>query len=87
MQWLLATAMAPDGKGIICDDTMTGALVELAYDPATRTVGGITKLFDEKSGSFVLLADASNDIPASDASGLSGLQSFVPATYYAVRVR
>jgi hypothetical protein len=28
----------------------------------------------------------SNDIPARDASGLSGLQSFVPSTYYAVIV-
>jgi len=86
VQWLLATSMAPDGKGIICDDTMTGKLVELSYDPATRTVGGITKLFDDKSKSFVPLADASNDIPASDASGLSGLQSFVPSTYFAVTV-
>jgi filamentous hemagglutinin family protein len=86
VQWLLATSMAPDGKGIICDDTMTGKLVELSYDPATRTVGGITKLYDDKSGNFVPLADASNDIPASDTSGLSGLQSFVPSTYFAVTV-
>jgi hypothetical protein len=86
VQWLLATAMAPDGKGIICDDTMTGKLVELSYDPATRTVGGITKLFDDKSKGFVPLADASNNIPASDASGLSGLQTFVPSTYFAVTV-
>jgi hypothetical protein len=86
VQWLLATGMAPDGKGIICDDTVTGKLVELSYDPATKTVGGITRLFDEKSNSFVPLADASNNIPASDASGLSGLQSFVPATYLAVTV-
>jgi MBG domain (YGX type) len=86
VQWLLATGMAPDGKGIICDDTMTGKLVELAYDPATKTVGGITKLYDDKSDRFVPLADASNNIPASDVSGLSGLQSFVPSTYFAVTV-
>ena len=86
VQWLLATSVAPDGKGIICDDTMTGKLVELAFDPATRTIGGITKLFDDKSRSFVPLADASNDIPASDAGGLSGLQSFVPSTYFAITV-
>ena len=86
VQWLLATGLAPDGKGIICDDTMTGALVELSYDAATKTLGGIAKLFDAKSNSFVPLADASNDIPASDASGLSGLQGFVPATYYAVTI-
>jgi hypothetical protein len=86
VQWLLATAMTPDGKGIICDDTMTGKLVELSYDPATKSVGGITRLFDDKSKSFVPIADASNGIPASDASGLTGLQSFVPSTYFAVTV-
>jgi hypothetical protein len=86
VQWMLATGMAPDGKGIICDDTMTGKLVALAWDPATRTVGGVTKIFDAKSNTFVLLADASNAIPTSDASGLAGLQTFVPSTYYAVTV-
>jgi hypothetical protein len=86
VQWLLALSMAPDGKGIVCDDTMTGKLVELAYDPAARTLGGITKLYDDKSDRFVPLADASNNIPASDVSGLSGLQTFVPATYFAVTV-
>jgi hypothetical protein len=85
-QWLLATGMAPDGKGIICDDTQTGGLVELAYDPATKTIGGITALFDVKKNGFVALADAGNDIPTNDAGGLSGLQSFVPSTYYAVTV-
>src|SRR5262249_13302299 len=86
VQWLRATGMAADGQRIICDDTRTGGLVELAYDPATKTVGGITKLFDAKSNRFVPLANASNNIPASDASGLSGLQGFVPSTYYAVVV-
>jgi hypothetical protein len=78
--------MTPDGKGIICDDTQTGGLVDLAYDPATKTIGGITGVFDAKKNGFVALADAANDIPASDVSGLSGLQSFVPSTYYAVTV-
>ena len=62
-QWLLATGMTPDGKGIICDDTQTGGLVELAYDPTTKTIGGITGVFDAKKNGFVALADASNDIP------------------------
>jgi hypothetical protein len=48
-QWLLATALALDGKGIICDDTITGTLVELSYDPATETVGGITDVFDART--------------------------------------
>jgi hypothetical protein len=86
VQWMLATAMAPDGKGIICDDTMTGGLVELGYDSATKTIGGVIKLFDARSNLFVPLANASNGIPAYDAPGLTGLQSFVPSTYYAVTV-
>jgi hypothetical protein len=53
---------------------------------ATRTVGGVTKIFDATSNSFVPLASASNAIPASDGSGLAGLQTFVPSTYYAVTV-
>jgi hypothetical protein len=65
-QWLLAVNMTPDGKGIICDDTQTGGLVELAYDPATKTIGGITGVFDAKTKGFVALADAGNDIPAND---------------------
>jgi hypothetical protein len=85
-QWLLATGMAPDGKGIICDDPATGGLVELSYDPTTETVGGITGVFNPKTNGFVALADAGSDIPTNDASGLSGLQSFVPSTYYAVTV-
>jgi len=85
-QWLLAVTMTPDGKGIICDDPQTGGLVELAYDPATKTIGGITGVFDAKTKGFVALADAGNDIPASDVSGLAGLQTFVPSTYYAVTV-
>ncbi len=85
-QWLLATGMTPDGKDIICDDPETGGLVELSYDPTTKTIGGITGVFDTKINSFVSLADAGNDIPANDASGLAGLQSFLPGTYYAVTV-
>jgi hypothetical protein len=85
-QWLLATGMTPDGKDIICDDPATGGLVELAYDPTTETIGGITGVFNPKTNGFVALADAGGDIPANDASGLAGLQSFVPSTYYAVTV-
>ena len=58
----------------------------MSYDPTTETVGGIANVFDAKTKGFVALADAGNDIPASDASGLTGLQSFVPSTYYAVTV-
>jgi hypothetical protein len=86
-QWLLAVSMTPDGKGIICDDTQTGGLVELAYDPLTQTIGGITQVFDAKTNGFIALADAGNDIPKNDAAGLPGLQNFTPSTYYAVTVQ
>jgi hypothetical protein len=79
--------MTPDGKGIICDDTQTGGLVELAYDPLTQTIGGITQVFDAKTNGFIALADAGNDIPKNDAAGLPGLQNFTPSTYYAVTVQ
>ena len=83
-EWLLAVNMAPDGKGIICDDPITGKLVELAYDPATETLGGITGIFDPKTKGFVSLADAGGDIPPGAAGDLSILQNFVPFTFFAV---
>jgi hypothetical protein len=85
-EWLLAVGLAPDGKSIICDDPITGKLVELAYDQSTETLGGIIGVFDADAKGFIALADASGDIPANDASGLASLQSFVPSTYYAVTV-
>ena len=83
-QWLLATGLTPDGKDIVCDDPVTGKLIELAYDPTTETVGGIAGVFDPKSKGFVSLADAGGDVPAGAGGGLAALQSFVPSTYYAV---
>ncbi len=85
-QWLLATGLTPDGKDIVCDDPISGTVVELAYNPATDTVGGIASIFDANSKGFVSLADAGNDIPAGTAGGLAALQSFTPSTYYAVTV-
>jgi hypothetical protein len=62
--WLLALNLTPDGKGIVCDDPITGKLVVLAYNQTTQTLGGITSIFDTKTKGFVALADASGDIPA-----------------------
>jgi hypothetical protein len=83
-QWLLATGLTPDGKDILCDDPITGKVVELAYDPTTDTVGGIAGIFDPKTKGFVSLADAGNNPPAGAGNGVSALQGFVPSTYYAV---
>ena len=86
-EWLLALNLAPDGKGIICDDPITGKLVELAYNQTTETLGGITGVFDPKTKGFVALADASGDIPPSVTNGLAALQSFVPSSFFAVTVK
>jgi hypothetical protein len=85
-EWLLALNLAPDGKGIICDDPITGKLVELAYNQSTETLGGITAVFDPKTKGFVALADAGGDIPAGALNGLATLQGFVPSVYYTVAI-
>ena len=82
-QWLLATGLTPDGKDIICDDPVTGKQIELAYNSATETVGGITGIYDAKTKGFVSLADASGSLP-DGTSAATELQNFVASTYYAV---
>jgi hypothetical protein len=84
-EWLLALNIAPDGKGIVCDDPLTGKLVEIAYDQTTETLGSVTGIFDAKTKGFVVLADASGEIPAAAAvTAIATLQKFVPSTYFAV---
>jgi hypothetical protein len=85
-QWLLAISLAPDGKTLICDDTITGKLVKPAYNPVTETLGSITGVFDPKTRGFIALADASDDIPADALNALATLEGFVPSTYFAVTV-
>jgi hypothetical protein len=84
--WLLALNLTPDGKGIVCDDPITGKLVEIAYDQTTEKLGGITGIFDPKTKGFVALADASGQIPATAAAHLAALQGFVPSTFFAVTI-
>ena len=86
-EWLLATGLTPDGKGIVCDDPITGKLVEFAYDPTTETIGGIVGIFSPKTKGFVALADAGSDIPAGVVDKLPVLQGFVPSTFFAVTVK
>jgi len=84
--WLLALNLAPDGKGIVCDDTITGKLVEIAYDQTSLTLGGITGVFDPKAKGFVALVDAGSEIPPASAAAVAALQGFVPSTFFAVTV-
>ena len=80
--WLLATQMTADGKGIVANDPATGKQVLLAYDPATKTVGGVTGVFDTSSSKFVSFAEVSAGTPA-----LAGLQSFAPTNFLAVSTK
>ena len=84
--WLLATKLTDDGKGIVADDTVSGKEVMLSYNPDTKTVGGITGIFDAKTKEFVALADASGDMPAG-SGGPAALQSFAPKNFFAVMVK
>jgi filamentous hemagglutinin family protein len=77
--WLLATQLTSDGKGIVANDPASSKQIVLNYDTATKTVGGVTSVFDTNSNKFVSFAEASMGTPA-----LAGLQSFVPSTFLAV---
>jgi filamentous hemagglutinin family protein len=77
--WLLATQLTSDGKGIVANDPASGKQVVLNYDAATKTVGGVTSVFDANSNKFVPFAEASAGTPA-----LAGMQGFVPSTFLAV---
>jgi hypothetical protein len=85
-EWLLALNLAPDGKGIVCDDPITGKLAEIAYDQTTETLGSVTGIFDPKIKGFVALADAGGEIPAAAAAAVAALQGFVPSTFFAVTI-
>jgi len=88
-QWLLATQMAPDGRGIVANDPVTGWRVLLSYDPQTRTVGGVIGLYDPKRKGVLSLADVGG--LTSDAGpmglGIAYLEGFVAKTYIAVTVK
>jgi hypothetical protein len=70
----------------VADDPITGKEVMLSYDPSTKTVGGITGIYDAKTKGFVSLADAGGDLPAG-SGGPAALQGFVPSTFFAVTVK
>ena len=74
--WLLATQMTADGDGIVANDPAIGKQVVLTYDAITKTVGGVTGIFDAKTKGFVSLAAAGGDLPVG-SGGAAGLQGFV----------
>lgn len=89
--WMLATKMTDDGRGIIANDPITGAQVVLAYDPATKTVGGVTGIFNPKSKGFVALSQANAGTVLSDAgfsaNAAGPLAGFAPGSYFAVAIK
>jgi filamentous hemagglutinin family protein len=80
--WLLATQMSQDGKSIVANDPATGKQIELAWDPATKTIGGVTGVFDPATKTFTAIADAS-----SGGQGISDLQGFTATNFLAVTVK
>ena len=88
--WLLAVKMTADGKGIVANDPGTGLQVILAYDPATKTIGGVTSVLDPKTQQPVALGALPPDLGATDiqvpAQAWAELQAYKPASYVAVRI-
>ena len=88
--WLLATDMTADGKGIIANDPLTGDQVVLAYDPATKTVGGVTAVIDPKTGKPVPLGNGAPNLTGQKTKVpdvvWSELKAFTPKSYFAVSI-
>jgi hypothetical protein len=86
--WLLAIKLTEDGKGIIANDPASGRQVIVAYDPATRTVGAVTSMFDPSSRTWTPIAEVTSVKLAGEASvprsAISGLQGFAATNYLAV---
>jgi hypothetical protein len=57
--WLLATKITDDG--IVANDPATGRQVLLAYDKDTKTIGGVSKVFDKDAGVWQPIGDAGSD--------------------------
>ncbi|MBV8837151.1 MAG: hypothetical protein JO000_11485, partial [Alphaproteobacteria bacterium] len=88
--WLLATRLTDDGKGIVCDDPISGTQIVLGYDASTRTVGGAIGVFDPKSKSVIAYNEANVGTVMSDAglkqTSFGALDGFAPANYFAVTI-
>ena len=88
--WLLAIKMTADGKGIIANDPLTGDQVVLAYDSATKTVGGVTAVIDPKTGKPVPLGNGAPTLTGQKTkvpdSAWPELKGFTPTSYFAVSI-
>ncbi|SSW91241.1 MULTISPECIES: YDG domain-containing protein, partial [Rhodopseudomonas] len=86
--WLLVLGLTADGKGLLANDPMTGQQVILAFDSATKSVGGVTAVINPADNKPVAVGDtvpsfvthADKITPAM----WSALKAFKPAGYFAV---
>jgi hypothetical protein len=89
--WMLATALTPDGTGIIANDPGSGHQVILRYDTNAKTIGGITAVFDPRNGKWLGLDEGNAAQIASNTSppitDFRMLQGFTPTHYYAVTIQ
>jgi hypothetical protein len=88
--WLLAIKLTDGGKGIVANDPLSGDQVVLAYDPATKTVGGVTAVTDPKTHKPVPLGNGVPKLTGQKAqvpgAVWSELKAFKPASYFAVSI-
>jgi hypothetical protein len=87
-EWLLALEARPDGKSLLANDPITGRQVVLAFDPATRKIGGVIGVIDPRTKKLAPLGDAPPDLGNPSIvippAAWSQLKSFRPASYFAV---
>jgi len=88
--WLLAIKMTDYGKGIVANDPLTGDQVVLAYDPATKMVGGVTAVLDPSNGKPVPLGTGAPTLSGQKTqvpeAAWSELKAFKPVSYFAVSI-
>ena len=88
--WLLALKLTADGKGIVANDPLTGDQVILAYNPATKTVGGVTAVIDPKTGKPVPLGNGAPKLTGQKTKVPDAvwpeLKAFTPTSYFAVSI-
>jgi hypothetical protein len=84
--WLLALKMTDDGKGIVANAPIIGKRVILAYDSATKTVGGVVGTIDLVSGKVTMLSESAAGLVVEGAPADAGdrLKAFSPASYFTV---
>lgn len=79
--------MTKDGKGIVANDPLTGDRVVLAYEPATKTVGGVT-VIDPTTHKPVPLGNGAPNLTGRKIqmpdTVWAELQAFTPTHYFAL---